>query len=223
MNRPVDRPGNRAVDRAVDPLVDRPVDPPVDGPVDRTADRTVLTAVRRAAAVVAAVVAALAAALAVGGPFALVIAAECLAALALVIVLARTPGGARERGAPRAAAAWARIARSRAWPRRRPPPAVVRPADFPAYAKISSDLGWAPMSQWHYDHGIRQLFGRLAESALAERHRVDLTRDPARARHLVGDDIWPLIDPSRPPSFDSKAPGADLPTLTRIVDRLEQL
>jgi hypothetical protein len=52
---------------------------------------------------------------------------------------------------------------------------------------------------------------------------VDLTRDPARARDLVGDDIWPLIDPSRPPSFDSKAPGADLRTLTRIVDRLEQL
>jgi hypothetical protein len=180
--------------------------------------------VRRAAAVVAAVVAALAAALAVGGPFALVIAAECLAALALVIAAARTPGGgARERGAPRAAAAWARIARSRAWPRRRPPAAVVRPADFPSYAKISSDLGWAPMSQWHYDHGIRRLFGRLAESALAERHRVDLTRDPERARHLVGDDIWPLIDPSRPPSFDSKAPGPDLPTLTRIVDRLEQL
>jgi hypothetical protein len=200
------------------------VEPLVDRPVDRPVDRTVLTAVRRAAAVVAAVVAALAAALAVGGPFALVIAAECLAALALVIVLARTPGGgARERGEPRAVAAWARIARSRAWPRRRPPAAVVRPADFPSYAKISSDLGWAPMSQWHYDHGIRRLFGRLAESALAERHRVDLTRDPERARHLVGDDIWPLIDPSRPPSFDSKAPGPDLPTLTRIVDRLEQL
>jgi len=207
----------------VNPPVDRPVEPLVDRPVDRPVDRTVLTAVRRAAAVVAAVVAALAAALAVGGPFALVIAAECLAALALVIVLARTPGGARERGAPRAAAAWARIARSRAWPRRRPPAAVVRPADFPSYAKISSDLGWAPISQWHYDHGIRRLFGRLAESALAERHRVDLTRDPERARHLVGDDIWPLIDPSRPPSFDSKAPGPDLPTLTRIVDRLEQL
>jgi hypothetical protein len=210
---------NTPVDRPVNTPVDRPVEPPVDPFVDRPG----LTAVGRAAAVVAAVVAALAAALAVGGPFALVIAAECLAALALVIVLARTPGGgARERGAPRAAAAWARIAR-RAWPRRRPPAAVVRPADFPSYAKISSDLGWAPMSQWHYDHGIRRLFGRLAESALAERHRVDLTRDPERARHLVGDDIWPLIDPSRPPSFDSKAPGPDLPTLTRIVDRLEQL
>jgi hypothetical protein len=181
--------------------------------------------VSRAAAVLLAVAAALAAALAVGGPFALAVVAECLAALALVILLVRTPAGAQERRAPGAAARAAPVTRSRLgrfWPGHRPP-AAVRTADFPAYAKISSDLGWAPVSAWHYDHGIRVLFGRLAESVLAERHRVDLARDPARARDLVGDDIWPLIDPARPPSFDSKAPGADLPTLTRIVDRLEQL
>jgi hypothetical protein len=180
-----------------------------------------LTVARRAAAITVAALAALAVAFAVGGPFTVVVTAECLAALVLVVVLARTPGGVRERQVPRAAArartAWARLRR------RRSPPAEVRSADFPAYAKISSDLSWAPVSQWHYDHGIRPLFGRLLESVLAERHRVDLVRDPARARDLVGDDIWPLVDPSRPPSFDSKAAGADLRTLTRIVDRLEQL
>ena len=184
-------------------------------------NRGILMVAWRAAVVTLATVAALVAALAVGGPFASAITAECLAALALVVVLARTPGGVRERGMPRAAAfaraTWARLRR------RHSPPAEVRSADFPAYAKISSDLGWAPVSQWHYDHGIRPLFGRLLESVLAERHRVDLARDPARARELVGDDIWPLVDPSRPPSFDSKAAGADLRTLTRIVDRLEQL
>jgi hypothetical protein len=175
----------------------------------------------RIAAVTFAAVAALAVALAAGGPFALTVTAECLAALALVAVLARTPGGVRERGTLRAPAwahpAWARLGR------RRSPPAEVRSGDFPAYTKISSDLGWAPVSQWHYDHGIRPLFGHLLESVLAERYRVDLARDPGRARDLVGADVWPLVDPSRPPSFDSKTPGADLRTLTRIVDRLEQL
>jgi hypothetical protein len=151
----------------------------------------------------------------------LIVTAECLAALALLVALARTPAGVRDRRAPWAAAR-ARAAWTRLGPRRGPP-AEVRSADFPAYVKISSDLGWAPVSRWHYDHGIRPLFGRLLESVLAERHRVDLARDPARARDLVGDDIWPLVDPSRPPSFDSKAAGADLRTLTRIVDRLEQL
>ena len=178
------------------------------------------TVMRRGAVVTLAALGALAAAFAIGGPFTLVVTAECLAALALVITLARTPPGVRERGVPRAAA-WARAARARLGRRRLP--AEVRSGDFPAYSKISSDLGWASVSRWHYDHGIRPLFGRLLESVLAERHRVDLARDPARARDLVGDDIWPLIDPSRPPSFDSKAPGADLRTLTRIVDRLEQL
>jgi len=183
-------------------------------------NRGILMVAWRAAAVTLATITALVAALAVGGPFASAITAECLAALALVVALARTPAGVRERGVPWAAA-WARVAWARLGWRR--PPAEVRSADFPAYAKISSDLGWAPVSQWHYDHGIRPLFGRLLESVLAERHRVDLARDPARARELVGDDIWPLVDPSRPPSFDSKAAGADLRTLTRIVDRLEQL
>jgi len=185
-------------------------------------NRAVLAAVWWGAAVLLAVAAALAAALAAGGPFGAAVATECLAALALVIVLARTPAGVRQRRTPGDAAAWAGLTRGRIWPRHRPP-AAVRGAEFPAYAKISSDLGWAAVSAWHYDHGIRPLLGRLAGSALAERHRVDLARDRARARHLVGDDIWPLIDPATPPSFDSKAPGADLRTLTRIVDRLEQL
>jgi hypothetical protein len=181
-----------------------------------------LATVSRVAVVTVAALAALAAAFTVSGPLGLVIAADCLAALALVIALASTPGGVRERDVLRPVTAWARRAWQRIWPRRTEP-AEVRPSDFPAYAKISSDLGWAPVSQWHYDHGLRPLLSRLFESVLAERHRVDLTVDPERARRLVGDDVWPLIDPSWPPSFDSKAPGTDLGTLTRIVDRLEQL
>ena len=173
------------------------------------------------AAVVLATLGALAAALVIAGPFGLVIVAECLAALAVVIALARTPGAVRERRGPWAAP-WARAAWAKIGPRRGSS-AAVRTADFPAYAKISSDIGWASVSLWHYDHGLRPLLGRLFESALADRHRVDLTADPQRARSLVGEDIWPLIDPARAPSFDSNAPGMDQRTLTRVVDRLEQL
>jgi hypothetical protein len=176
----------------------------------------------RVAVVTVAALAALAAAFAVSGQLGLVITADCLAALALLVALAGTPGAAPERGVLRPVAAWARGAWRRIRPRRAAPTAV-RPSDFPFYAKISSDLSWAPVSQWHYDHGLRPLLSRLFESVLAERHRVDLTADPERARSVVGDDIWPLIDPSVPPSFDSRAPGTDLRTLTRIVDRLEQL
>jgi len=175
----------------------------------------------RAAAVTVVAAVVLGAAFAVTGPFGAVVAADCLAALALLAALARTPRGARERGVLRPGRAWAWVTRRTPWGRAAPP--GVRAADFPAYAKISSDLGWAPVSQWHFDHGIRPLLVRLLESALAERHRVDLAADPGRARRLVGEDVWPLVDPARPPSFDSRAPGADLRTVTRIVDRLEQL
>jgi hypothetical protein len=176
----------------------------------------------RVAVVTVAALAALAAAFAVSGQLGLVITADCLAALALLVALAGTPGGERERGVLRPVAAWAQDAWQRIRPRHAAP-AAVRPSDFPSYAKISSDLGWAPVSKWHYDHGLRPLLSRLFESVLAEGHRVDLTADPERARSVVGDDIWPLIDPSVPPSIDSRAPGTDLRTLTRIVDRLEQL
>ena len=164
----------------------------------------------------------LATSLAITGPFGLVVAADCLAGLGLIIALIAVPRGGREPLARRPPSTRARL--RWAWPwRRLDSPAPVQAADFPTYAKISSDLGWAPVSQWHYDHGVRPLLVRLMTSALAEHHRVDAAKDPARARQLVGDEIWPLVDPLRPPSLDSKAPGADLRTLARIVDRLEQL
>jgi hypothetical protein len=161
-------------------------------------------------------------ALAVTGLFGLVVAADCLAGVGLIIALVAVPRGGREPLARRrpSTRAWPRWA----WFRRRLNTATpVQAGDFPTYAKIGSDLGWAPVSQWHYDHGVRSLLVRLMTSALAEHHRVDPAKDPARARQLVGDEIWPLVDPLRPPSLDSKAPGADLHTLARIVDCLEQL
>jgi hypothetical protein len=158
----------------------------------------------------------------VTGPFGLVIGADCLAALCLVIAAVAVPRSVREFPARRPRSTWARLRRGR-FLRRANPAQVVQAADFPAYAKISSDLGWAPVSKFHYDHGLRPLLARLAASALAEHHRIDVAADPGRAAILVGEEVWPHVDPSRPPSFDSKAPGADLRTLTRIVDRLEQL
>ena len=184
----------------------------------RPAARTVTEVV----AVIIVALLTLATSLAITGPFGLVVAVDCLAGLGLIIALIAVPRGGREPLARRPPSTRARLRWPWLW-RRLDSPAPVQAADFPTYAKISSDLGWAPVSQWHYDHGIRPLLVRLMTSALAEHHRIDAAKDPAQARQLVGDEIWPLVDPLRPPSLDSKAPGADLRTLTRIVDRLEQL
>jgi hypothetical protein len=176
----------------------------------------------RVAAVIAIATATLVTSLLVTGPFGLIIAADCLAALALIIAAVTVPRSVREPLVARPRSAWAWLRQGLPGRRAGRGPAV-KPADFPAYAKISSDLSWAPVSAWHYDHGIRPLLAHLMASALADHHRIDAAADPARAAVLVGAEIWPLVDPSRPRSFDSKAPGADLRTLTRIVDRLEQL
>lgn len=94
---------------------------------------------------------------------------------------------------------------------------------FRAYRKIAADLGWAGVSQRHYDHAVRPLFARLAAAALADRHRIDMAGEPGRARRLVGEDLWPLIDLAQPASDDDRAPGVNRAALTRIVDRLEEL
>ena len=74
---------------------------------------------------------------------------------------------------------------------------AVRPADFPAYASIATDVEWARMSQRHYEHALRPRLARLA-AALGKAGAIDIT-GPA----------------------DPDGPGPDLATLERIVTHLE--
>jgi len=85
--------------------------------------------------------------------------------------------------------------------RRRP---GVRAADFPAYARIASDLEWAQMSRRHYEHAMRPMLARLAAS---------LGRPQAVADLDAGSGPGHALDPD--------GPGVDLATLERIVARLE--
>lgn len=74
---------------------------------------------------------------------------------------------------------------------------TVRPADFPAYASIATDVEWARMSQRHYEHALRPRLARLA-AALGKSGAIDIT-GPA----------------------DPDGPGPALATLERIVTHLE--
>jgi hypothetical protein len=113
-----------------------------------------------------------------------------------------------------------------------PPPGAVRKdhrsgdsseADFPGYRKITSDLSWAAASPRHYDHGLRRQLAGLLDARLAQRYGLDAAAQPERARELVGAELWPLLDTSRPPSNDSRGPGVSMATVDRIVTRLEEL
>jgi hypothetical protein len=113
----------------------------------------------------------------------------------------------------------------------RPPSAVRKDhrveesseANFSVYRKITSDLSWANASPRHYDHGLRPRLAGLLDARLAQRYGLDAATRPERARELVGAELWPLLDMSRPPSNDSRAPGVSMATVDRIVTRLEEL
>lgn len=161
-----------------------------------------------AVAAVVATAGGLAAAYVAGGPAGVVTAGTAVAVLALLAGRAAVPAGDGVR----------RIVRRK--PLRRQD---ASRENFPAYRKIAADLGWAATSRRHYDHGVRPLLARLLAARLAERYGVDARARPEQARALIGADLWPLVDPSVPPSHDSDAPGVSLATLARVVSRLEEL
>jgi hypothetical protein len=94
---------------------------------------------------------------------------------------------------------------------------------FEGYRRIDTAVSLAQTSARFFDHTTKPLLYRLLVVLLADRHHMDVGKDPGAAREAVGDDLWPLLDPARPASNDSRAPGVSEQTLARIVDRLEDL
>ena len=63
------------------------------------------------------------------------------------------------------------------------------------------------MSGRLFDRTARPLLYRLLAAVLADRRRLDVSRDVQAAREALGDDLWQLLDPARPASDDSQQPG----------------
>jgi hypothetical protein len=93
----------------------------------------------------------------------------------------------------------------------------------------------AMTSRGFYDAELRPVLEHLLAARLAERHSVNLYQDPAAARALLcrnsrDGDLWAWIDPDpkttrpkTPPRGAPEQPGIPRRTLSRLVDRLEQL
>lgn len=95
-------------------------------------------------------------------------------------------------------------------------------AAFSSYWRIESALNEGRLSRLRFDRVTAPMLTRLLAALLADRQRVDLVKDPDAARKAVGDDVWPMLDPGRPPVTDSAVPGVTVAALTTIVDRLEE-
>lgn len=72
----------------------------------------------------------------------------------------------------------------------------------------------------HFAATLRPQLQRLFAARLAERHGVEMYRDPARARALVGADLWHWIDPEHRPA---ERPARPDQVLRALINRLEAL
>lgn len=112
-------------------------------------------------------------------------------------------------------------------PFRPAPPALRRrPAHsqpFPTYQSVERHLRLAAESPRLFDHGTRPLLTRTAAVLLRERAGVDPTTDPDRARALLGEEAWALVDPAHVASDDSRGAGVGLDQLETLLTRLEAL
>jgi hypothetical protein len=79
-----------------------------------------------------------------------------------------------------------------------------------------------------YETGLRPVLEHLLAARLAERHGVNLYQDPAAARRLLcrerrDADLWQWIDPRRATVSPDDRRGIPRRTLTRLLNRLEQV
>jgi hypothetical protein len=69
---------------------------------------------------------------------------------------------------------------------------------------------------------LRPVLREVADERLRARG-VELTAQPERARALLGDALWELVRPDRPPPADRLAPGLTPGERDALLDRLEAL
>ena len=74
-----------------------------------------------------------------------------------------------------------------------------------------------------YERGLRAELTRLAAARLAERRGVNLYQDPAIARSLIGQDLWPLVDPAALPRTGQAVPKVGQRAVAELIERLEQM
>lgn len=96
-------------------------------------------------------------------------------------------------------------------------PAPEPPEPFPGLG-----IGVYPFdSLREFDLALRHRLSAAAAAVLADRHGVDLHAEPARARRLLGDDAWWLLDPARPVA-EGYVPF-ERNRLERVVAAIEEL
>ena len=101
------------------------------------------------------------------------------------------------------------------------PPLVGDP--HPAQlVKLERVVAWSSASALDAHNRLRPVLTEIAAARLARRG-LNLERDGAEARRLLGATTWELLRPDRPPPRDRGEPGIAARDLEQILDALEAL
>jgi hypothetical protein len=92
------------------------------------------------------------------------------------------------------------------------PPTTLARAERAARARLASDVHLR----------LRPLLAEIAAERLRA-HGVDLEHDGAAARDLLGDALWDLVRPDRPPPEDGLARAVETEDVAALLDRLEAI
>jgi hypothetical protein len=74
-----------------------------------------------------------------------------------------------------------------------------------------------------YERGLRAEMTRLTAVRLAERRDINMYREPGAARRVLGEELWPLVDPGVVVRPGENPPVVPPRTVVALVDLLEQL
>jgi hypothetical protein len=93
----------------------------------------------------------------------------------------------------------------------------------PELARLERATELARSSSYDLHYRLRPVLREIAVGLLAVRRGVDLDREPARARALLGEETWELVRLDREPPHDRYGPGIEAAALGRVIGSLEAL
>ncbi|HEX5798633.1 MAG TPA: hypothetical protein VFY02_00865 [Gaiellaceae bacterium] len=107
--------------------------------------------------------------------------------------------------------------------RRQQPPPRARDDDMPLRLRqIADDLRDSEQSELGVDRSLRPLLVPIVAARLGRRG-VDMALAPRRAQELLGDRLWEIVRPDRPPAANRVGRGLAGDDLRAAIERLEQL
>ena len=153
----------------------------------------------------------------------LVVTGGCVAATALGLVFGEGSRVALASALAFASALAAAAALQLRPARRQQPPSRARDDEMPLRLRQIVDvLREAEQSEFGVDRSLRPLLVPIVAARLGRRG-IDMALAPRRAQELLGDRLWEIVRPDRPPAANRVGRGLASDDLRAAIERLEQL